>query len=416
MEQPHLLKDRYNFVYMTTFILGITTLLPWNFFIIATDYWMYKLRDVDHPDQKTSLQGVFSSCLAISAKVPFVVFLLFHAIISHRVSPLKRIGGPLLVCLIVFIVTTALIEVDTDRHQRTFVIATLCSVVVINVAAAFLQGGTAGLAGCFPTNFMEASVNGQAIGGVIASLAQVFSLIGHSSPTNSAFGYFLSSIVIILVTIIFFWIMLNTSFFKHYLSIQAGCGNYLKINEIEESRDVPLLKVFQDIMLYFIGIVLIFWVTLSVYPAVIVLVESVSKQSGSSLTGRLFTPVACFLVFNTADVCGRLIAGWCAMPQSRPKMTVSLCALRVIFIPLFMLCNAHPRTLLPVLFKTDVCYVIFNVIFGLSNGFLCSVLMTQGPQETLQQFRQTASAMLAAGLGLGLMLGSVSSYLFVKLL
>ncbi|XP_022254182.1 equilibrative nucleoside transporter 1-like, partial [Limulus polyphemus] len=209
------------------------------------------------------------------------------------VSPMKRIGGSLLVCLVLFIVTTVLVEINTDSHQRTFLISTLCSVVLVNVAAAFLQGGSVGLAGCFPTKFMEASINGQAVGGVITSLAQVLSLIGQSSPISSAFGYFLFSVVILLVTILFFLTMLKTSFFKHYLSIQAGCGNYLKINESEEIRDVPLLKVFQDIILYFIGIVLIFWVTLSVYPAVTVLVESVSKESGSSFTGQLFA----FLLF-----------------------------------------------------------------------------------------------------------------------
>lgn len=41
-QRPH---DSYCLVYSIFFMLGIGSLLPWNFFITAKDYWLYKLNN-----------------------------------------------------------------------------------------------------------------------------------------------------------------------------------------------------------------------------------------------------------------------------------------------------------------------------------------------------------------------------------
>lgn len=55
-------------------------------------------------------------------------------------------------------------------------------------------------------------------------------------------------------------------------------------------------------------------------------------------------------------------------------------ALRIIFVPLFMLCNVVPRFYLPVLFSHDVWYIIFMILFSFSNGYLASLCMCFGPK------------------------------------
>ncbi|KAL0178597.1 hypothetical protein M9458_027491, partial [Cirrhinus mrigala] len=52
---------------------------------------------------------------------------------------------------------------------------------------------------------------------------------------------------------------------------------------------------------------------------------------------------------------------------------------RLVFVPLFMLCNVQPRTNLPVLFAHDAWYIVFMILFSFSNGYLASLCMCFGP-------------------------------------
>jgi hypothetical protein len=63
-------KDDFNKVYAVFFLLGMGTLLPWNFFISLNSFWDYKFRNVSAnstvttEDDKTELQKQFASLLA----------------------------------------------------------------------------------------------------------------------------------------------------------------------------------------------------------------------------------------------------------------------------------------------------------------------------------------------------------------
>ncbi|XP_006100029.3 equilibrative nucleoside transporter 3-like, partial [Myotis lucifugus] len=42
-------EDRFNGAYIIFFSLGIGGLLPWNFFVTAKDYWIFKLSNCSSP-------------------------------------------------------------------------------------------------------------------------------------------------------------------------------------------------------------------------------------------------------------------------------------------------------------------------------------------------------------------------------
>ncbi|XP_054717747.1 equilibrative nucleoside transporter 1-like [Uloborus diversus] len=411
-------KDKYHIVRLTMYLFGITSLLPWNFFIQANDYWMYKFRNTSAPfdpasEDKTNLQTIFSSYLAIASKVPYVCFLLVNAYVSNRFLPSKRIQYPLLGMILLFLVTTSIVFVNTDKHQTAFFGITIGIVVAINSMCGFVQGGGTGIAGSLPKRYMGYNVNGMALGGMLASAAQILSLVGNTNPSDSACFYFATATVFLCITFGFFRLTLRSELYNFYMSKQTSMLKKRDRPADASSKRASNLEIFKKIWVYAISIVFVFWVTLAVLPAVVVLVLSTSTED-TIWTGRLFLPVACFLLFNTADLVSRLVALRIPIPSRFKHITLTLTILRAVFVPLLMLCNAHPRSHLPIVFDSDVDFIIIIVFFALTGGYLCSIALTQGPKQVKAEHNEQAGSQLAFFLGVGLMLGSVSSYGLVK--
>ncbi|XP_037575179.1 equilibrative nucleoside transporter 2 isoform X2 [Dermacentor silvarum] len=413
-------KDPYHFVSFTMFLFGVGSLLPWNFFITADDYWRYKFRNVNASGEvhtKSDLQAAFTSYLAIASKAPYIISLVLNTYLSHRIRPAVRIGWPLLGCTLFFVATASLVKVDTDHYQIAFMAATLVIVVLINIFCGFLQGGGTGLAGCFPEKYMASNLNGQAMGGVFATVAQILCLLGDASPTTSALLYFLLAVVTLIFTQICFGLLVKTEFYRYYTSMQAVTYKDLDNVPLEKtgSKASPW-QLFKGGWMYFVSIVLIFWVTLSIFPAIMVLVVSTRADSGAAIANKFFLPIAGFLVFNIGDLVGRIISSYIPLRARRRKTMLALCLCRVVFIPLFLLCNAYPRYNLPVLFESDTAFIVLMVLFSVSNGYLVTPALTHASKSTSAENQEMAGSMAAVFLGLGLLLGSLSSYGTVKLL
>ncbi|XP_077521743.1 equilibrative nucleoside transporter 1-like isoform X6 [Amblyomma americanum] len=413
-------RDPYQFVNFTMFLFGIGSLLPWNFFITADDYWRYKFRNVSAPTtsgQKSDMQAAFTSYLAIASKAPYILSLVLNTYLSHRIRPSVRIGWPLLGCTPFFVATAALVKVNTDEYQTAFMAATLVIVVLINIFCGFLQGGGTGLAGCFPEKYMASNLNGQAMGGIFATVAQILCLLGDASATTSALLYFLLAVITLIFTQICFAILVKTEFYHHYISTQAVTYKSLEKLPLEaKSGKATLWQIFKGGWTYFVSIALIFWVTLSIFPAIMVLVVSTNASSGAAIANKFFLPVTGFLVFNVGDLVGRIISSYLPLRATWRKTILALCIARVVFIPLFLLCNAYPRYNLPVVFESDTVFIILMVLFSVSNGYLVTPALTHASKSTSTENQEMAGSMAAVFLGLGLLLGSVSSYGTVKLL
>ena len=142
-------------------LVGMTTLLPWNFFISLTSFWDYKFRNVSDSLQtnnstaKTDLQKEFTSYLSIASTVPNATFVIINAIFGQRFSLMKRLTFSLSIMIGMFAVITVLAFINTDSWQRPFLIIILCLVVIVNINSAIFQGGSFGMAGKFPDKYMS---------------------------------------------------------------------------------------------------------------------------------------------------------------------------------------------------------------------------------------------------------------------
>lgn len=68
-------KDRFNGAYIIFFSLGIGGLLPWNFFITAKEYWVFKFSNCSNPaagEEPTSSDILVRACLSWEPGTPGV--------------------------------------------------------------------------------------------------------------------------------------------------------------------------------------------------------------------------------------------------------------------------------------------------------------------------------------------------------
>lgn len=68
-------------------------------------------------------------------------------------------------------------------------------------------------------------------------------------------------------------------------------------------------------------------------------------------------------------------------PDQDSRLLPLLVCLRVLFIPLFMLCHVPQRSRLPTLFPQDAYFITFMMVFALSNGYLVSLTMCLAPRS-----------------------------------
>lgn len=127
-------------------------------------------------------------------------------------------------------------------------------------------------------------------------MAEIFSLAGDWSIVESTFVYFVLADLVILGTLSIYIITTRTDYFKFY---NAQINFESSLDSSESTFDLTAFKlVFQRMWPYCTTLMLTFFTSLSVYPAVVVLVSPQSGHSSTFWNGKFFLPVCCFLTFN----------------------------------------------------------------------------------------------------------------------
>ena len=154
-----------------------------------------------------------------------------------------------------------------------------------------------------------------------------------------------------------------------------------------------------------------FSITIGVFPSLTVFMESKDKcRSDNRAVNDLFVPLQFFL-FNLFDLFGRLTAG-----AIRPLFTANniwvptVC--RLIFFPLFLLCNVSDSRL-PVVFVSDFFPIFFMICFAFSNGYVASMCMMLGPTLIDKKNAALAGTIMVFSLTVGLLTGACISFLTV---
>ncbi|XP_049423788.1 equilibrative nucleoside transporter 2 [Epinephelus fuscoguttatus] len=451
-------QDRGCLVGICFFILGLGTLLPWNFFMTASLYFQGRLNTTEWSNGTVVVRKeyYFNNWMTLLSQLPLLVFTLLNSFLYQRISEAVRIAGSLVFILLLFILTAVLVKVPMDEDR--FFSVTMATIWFINSFGAVLQGSLFGLVGQLPQKYSAIFMSGQGLAGTFAAIAMLLAIASDADSETAALGYFITPCVGTLVTLFSYLLLPRLEFAQHYLNksskydadttdellkesstVENGKLNghangtvsssttkdssaaetevdpcpdghkqaFLSAEQVEKGEaKASVIEVFKKIWVMAFCVTFVFTVTLSVFPAVTADV----RTSFPGKWERFFISVCCFLIFNIHDWLGRTITTVLRWPSKESRLFPVLVVCRVIFVPLLMLCNVQSRYFLPVYFGNDVAFAIIMALFSVSSGYFVCLSMSYAPQLVEPKDAETAGALMTFFLALGLSIGAALSF------
>ncbi|XP_073342477.1 equilibrative nucleoside transporter 1-like [Pagrus major] len=425
-------RDKYFSVWLIFFMLGLGTLLPWNFFMTATVYFTSRLKDSPLADSsanqteaagehRTVLEAKFNNVMTLCAMLPLLLCTCLNSFLHSLISQRLRVMGSLIVIMFVFMVTAVLVKIPLE--PLPFFSVTMVKIIIINSFGAVLQGSLFGMAGLLPASYTTPIMSGQGLAGTFAAFAMICAIASGSELQDAAFGYFITACVVIFLSILSYILLPKLEFFQFYQetnrkqrSDEDNSVNLMNRERKDEPADqsrrenVSMMTIFKKIWLLAVSVCFTFTITIGLFPAITADTKSTLADGGS--WEGYFIPVSCFLLFNLCDWGGRSLTAICMWPDKDSLLLPVSIVCRLVFVPLFMLCNVQPRLNLPVFFHHDGWFIFFMIVFAFSNGYLASLCMCFGPKNVLPHEAETAGAIMAFFLSLGLALGASLSFVF----
>ncbi|CAO2607558.1 Equilibrative nucleoside transporter 1 [Lemmus lemmus] len=280
--------------------------------------------------ERSSLSTVFNNVMTLCAMLPLLLFACLNSFLHQRISQSVRILGGLVAILLVFLITAVLVKVEME--PLPFFIITMIKIVLINSFGAVLQASLFGLAGVLPANYTAPIMSGQGLAGFFASVAMICAIASGSEQTESAFSYFITACVVVLLAIVCYLALPRLEFYRYYvqLNLEGPSEQETKLDLISKGEEprggreesgVPapsslstskshsIKAILKSISVLALSVCFIFTVTIGLFPAVTAEVES--SIAGTSAWKNYFISVACFLNFNVFDWLGRSLTAVC---------------------------------------------------------------------------------------------------------
>lgn len=310
-------------------------------------------------------------------------------------------------------------------------------------ATALSQNGLfAYVSGFGRSEYTQAIMTGQAVAGVLPCLVEIGSVLAApkkeqessgATPdvsSKSAFAYFLTATgVCVISSIAFLYLLrrrrsssLNQPF--HPPSMPKGLANGTSSGETltnpedptspqiplshsptPDRKTIPLTHLLRKLPFLSSAIFLCFAITM-VFP---VFTASITSLHPARLPSALFIPLAT-LIWSSGDLLGRLSTLWPAISLTHyPFALFCLAVARLIFIPLYLLCNVGGEG---AKVQSDFFYlVVVQLLFGFSNGYIGSSCMMGAREWVREDEREASGSFMGLCLVAGLTVGSLLSFL-----
>jgi len=331
--------------------------------------------------------------------------------------------------------TTLTMEVPAFFAQTMF------NVVIITAFCAVLQSSLFGH-GAEVGEVMSAVMGGQGVGGVLASLTDIAAKLIFANDADAAMIFFAFPSVFMIVTgMAYMYLQKLPEYQEKIAPRETSEKEKVELNEneneafIEGSGEKSIKSVIFDtengILKYMFCVWFCFLITLGLFPAVLMGVQSVNydytlaedDEGYSTFYSRFYLTLSVFFLFNLTDTIGRMSSEYFTRPKSalniikphQPNRLVALCVARLVLVILMPKCNifAEVRSEDAIWFKSDFIFIVLMVIFGISNGLFSSIAMAYAPQRAPEFARERVGGFMGTILVGGLFSGALISYALV---
>ncbi|TQS34483.1 hypothetical protein Golomagni_05129 [Golovinomyces magnicellulatus] len=409
--------------YSIFMLLGVSMLWAWNMFLAAAPY--FKSRFVGN---KTIFMNFQAAITSVSCITGFFSMLILTKMQAKANYP-KRIVIGLSICLFVFVLLSISTLQFRGVSEIVYFTFTLIMVFASAISTSFSQNGAfAFAAGIGRPEYIQAMLTGQAIAGVLPSIAQILSVYSVSKTDKSATAseflvasldentlaalkYFITATIISVMTSVSIIPIIR----KHKRTYKPQITNSSTNISIEPESPIrqviPMRTLYKKLGWLAAAVFLCLAITMF-FPVFTERIVSITPEKSAPriLRSAIFIPMA-FLIWNVGDLVGRLLSllPWKGF-DIKPVTLFILVSLRAVYIPLYFLCNIGGRG---AIVKSDSFYLIFiSAGFGFTNGLLSSLCLIKAGDYVLEEEREASGGFMIVNLQAGLMVGSLLSFSF----
>ncbi|BGP14956.1 hypothetical protein JCM10213_007242 [Rhodosporidiobolus nylandii] len=422
--------------YLIFFILGACILLGWNQIIVASSYFGSRL--VGSP-----FEASFASFVSLTFTTANLVFLAHANATQAGANLARRISLSIIVMtvnLVLFIITTRIKEIAPSLFFAFLIL----SAMVLAASASYLQNAVVALSASFGPSYLNQILSGQGAIGFAVAMIQFIAAYGaakaaKSSPSSSlqlqpdlllvrdpllsaasappdavrtsAFTFFLTIGIFAGVSWLSYAVLVRLPLYR--LVVRTVDGDDTASTK-SAAPLADLRKVESKVRHLGIAMFLVFGVTLSVFPSITASIQSVKTGEPDARllqSPELFVPLG-FAVFAGGDWLGRVLPQWEKLAWTNWKGLMAASVARMVFIPLFLMCNQTAGGDSSAVIRSDLLYFFIMFTFALSNGYISTLIMlTSVVEPSLEEHEiDVAATCLAFYLTLGLACGSFLSF------
>lgn len=394
-------------------------------FLAASPYF------ASHFPQSPWILANFQSCIISISTATNLVTMLILANLQASASYPIRIAAALLIDIAAFTLLALSTVLLPDVSAPLYLAFLLTTVFATATATGLLQNGSFAFAASFGhPSYTQAIMTGQAVAGVLPSIAQIITVLAVPSPSSpsssphqsstSALLYFLTATLIALLTLASFVPLVRrharllSSRLASTPDLTASLASLTLPDPSAPTRKVVSMPaLYAKLPAYSTAITLCFAVTMC-YPVFAARILSVHDPATAPgyLKPAAFVPLA-FLVWNIGDFLGRLstLLPWSTALSHRPLALAAVALARTGFIPLYMLCNVRGVDGAGAIVSSDAFYLfVVQLGFGLSNGWLAASAMMGAGEAVAEDEREATGGFMGFNLVLGLAVGSLASF------